>query len=90
MAGRRFLVSGRVQGVGYRDFARRIALREGIRGSARNLADGRVEVLAFGAAEALVALAEALAVGPDWGRVTEIVSDDISDEDVEPNTFDIR
>ena len=50
---RRALVSGTVQGVGYRAFARRAALELGIRGHARNLPDGRVEVLACGEAAAL-------------------------------------
>ena len=60
----RFLVSGRVQGVGYRAFVRRIAESLGVTGHARNLPGGRVEVVASGSLEARDALAEALAEGP--------------------------
>lgn len=60
----RFLVSGRVQGVGYRAFVRRIAEPLGLAGHARNLPDGRVEVIARGSLMARDALATALAEGP--------------------------
>jgi acylphosphatase len=60
----RFLVSGRVQGVGYRAFVRRIAEPLGITGQVRNLPDGRVEVIARGSLAARDALAAALTEGP--------------------------
>ena len=69
---RRALVSGTVQGVGYRAFARRAALGLGIRGHAVNLPDGRVEVLACGEAAALDAFIAELRSGPKWSRVTEV------------------
>lgn len=69
---RRALVSGTVQGVGYRAFARRAALDLGIRGHARNLPDGRVEVLACGEAAALEAFMAQLRAGPKWSRVTDV------------------
>ena len=50
---RRYLVSGRVQGVGFRFFADAVAQREGLHGWVRNLPDGRVEALAEGEADAL-------------------------------------
>ena len=53
MAAYRYLVSGRVQGVGYRYFVLREAERLGLAGFARNLPDGRVEVVAEGAEEVL-------------------------------------
>lgn len=68
----RFLVSGRVQGVGYRAFARREAEALGLSGHALNLPDGRVEVLAIGAAAAREALAAALARGPMLARVDAV------------------
>ncbi|MCA1818293.1 MAG: acylphosphatase, partial [Acidobacteria bacterium] len=46
---RKFLISGRVQRVGFRFFAQRAAARHQVAGYVRNLADGRVEVLAEGA-----------------------------------------
>ncbi len=51
--GKRFLISGRVQGVFYRGFAQREAVALALTGWARNLADGRVEVEAFGGEQAL-------------------------------------
>jgi acylphosphatase len=69
---RRALVSGTVQGVGYRAFARRTALELGVRGHARNLPDGRVEVLACGETAALDAFIAALRTGPKWSQVTQV------------------
>ena len=65
-------VSGWVQGVGYRAFARREALRLGLRGYARNLPDGSVEVLAEGSDEALRRLLIALRTGPIGSRVERV------------------
>ena len=64
MAQARFIVSGRVQGVGFRAATRAQALRLTLRGIARNLADGNVEVLAIGEAAALDALEAWLRHGP--------------------------
>lgn len=63
------LVDGQVQGVGYRAFARSAARKLGVHGHARNLADGRVEVLACGAAQALQEFTARLREGPRWARV---------------------
>ncbi|MCF6505857.1 acylphosphatase [Blastococcus sp. MG754426] len=66
------LVSGRVQGVGYRYFVRGLAQRAGLSGVARNLPDGRVEVVAEGPEAAVRELVAALD-GPDApGRVTGV------------------
>lgn len=72
---RRFLVSGRVQGVGYRWFARGEAERLGITGYAANLPDGRVEVVAVGDAVALDELEKSLARGPSAARVTGVIAE---------------
>jgi acylphosphatase len=69
---RRFLVGGRVQGVGYRMFARDAASLEGIAGSARNLEDGRVEVVAEGEAEAMIRFERAIRRGPPHARVADV------------------
>ena len=53
MVARRFLISGMVQGVGYRFFAMRAAARHQVLGTVRNLPDGRVEVLAEGDRDAM-------------------------------------
>jgi acylphosphatase len=65
----RFRVRGRVQGVGFRYFARQRADRLGIAGFARNLPDGSVEVIAEGEAEAMAAFEDALSQGPSFAEV---------------------
>ncbi len=68
----RCLVSGRVQGVAFRANARREALALGLTGWARNLPDGRVEVVACGTPAALDALTAWLSHGPALARVTGV------------------
>lgn len=70
---RAWLVEGRVQGVGFREWTRREAERlPKIRGFVRNLADGRVEVVAEGPPSELAALAGVLSRGPLHARVTRV------------------
>ena len=69
---RKYFVSGEVQGVGYRFFAQRVAARHQVVGYVRNLADGRVEVLAEGVRENVEALRHDLATGPQFGHVEQI------------------
>jgi acylphosphatase len=66
---RLYLVRGRVQGVGYRDFAQRAASALGLTGYVRNLDDGRVEVCAAGPPDKLSDLAAALRKGPRFSDV---------------------
>ena len=67
------VVSGHVQGVGFRYFVRELALRAGLAGSARNLPDGRVEVVLEGADDDDVRAAVAALSGPDApGTVTAV------------------
>ena len=68
----RFLVSGKVQGVWFRASARDQAVSLGLRGYARNLPDGRVEVLAVGDEAAIDELAAWLRQGPPLARVDEL------------------
>jgi acylphosphatase len=72
MAAQRFLVTGRVQGVGYRYFVLQEATRLGLTGFARNLPDGRVEVVAEGADEALSDLESRLLEGPSFSLVANV------------------
>lgn len=72
MPAARFLVSGKVQGVFFRASTREQALKLGLRGHAKNLADGRVEVLAEGDEYALDALGRWLHVGPPMARVAGV------------------
>ncbi len=69
----RCLVSGRVQGVSFRAATRAQAERLGLNGYARNLSDGRVEVLVCGEARAVAQLRNWLWVGPSLARVTDVV-----------------
>jgi acylphosphatase len=65
-------VSGQVQGVSFRAFARRQALQAQVRGWARNLDDGRVEVLLCGEPDAVQQVVEALHRGPPHAVVTAV------------------
>jgi acylphosphatase len=69
-------VSGRVQGVYYRASTASQARRLGVTGYARNLADGRVEVLACGEPEAVDALCAWLWKGPPAARVSDVRVED--------------
>lgn len=68
----RFLVSGRVQGVFYRASTREQALKLGLRGYAKNLADGRVEVLVVGEAAKIAELERWLWRGPERAAVNQV------------------
>lgn len=68
----RYVVKGRVQGVGYRYFALQEAQALGLAGFARNLADDGVEVLAEGPDEAHAAFEARLKQGPAFAKVTEV------------------
>ena len=69
---RKFLVSGQVQGVGFRFFAQDAARREGLSGHVSNHADGTVEAVAEGEAEALDRFERALRRGPSQSRVERV------------------
>jgi acylphosphatase len=80
-----------VQGVGFRWYVARHARALGLRGYARNLPDGRVEVVANGADEpALARLEQMLRAGPASARVERVERSDQPDEPVPPGSFDIR
>lgn len=70
------MVSGRVQGVGFRYFAQDAARAEGLHGYATNNDDGSVEVVAEGEAEALDRFELALRRGPSRSRVEKVVVDE--------------
>lgn len=69
---RAYRVTGRVQGVGFREWTRRTAERIGLVGSVRNKPDGSVEVQAAGSEEALGRLATMLEQGPPTARVDRV------------------
>jgi acylphosphatase len=86
---RRYLVRGRVQGVGFRWFTLRAARGLGLRGYVRNLPDGSVEVVAAGASAALDQLAAKLASGPSGALVQHVEPQDLP-EDASNATFEVR
>jgi acylphosphatase len=69
---RRYLVSGRVQGVGYRFFAHDAASVEGVSGWVANLPDGRVEVWIEGDGEAVERVDRRIRRGPPGARVADV------------------
>lgn len=79
---RRCFVAGRVQGVFYRASTRQKAHELGCRGYARNLPDGRVEVLAVGEPQAVHALIEWLWQGPPAAHVTAVEVVEVTLEEV--------
>lgn len=79
---RRFVISGRVQGVGYRWFARDAAMREGVAGWVTNLPDGRVEAFVEGDQDAVIRVERALRTGPPGARVNHVT---VIDEDAAGN-----
>lgn len=69
---RRFVIHGRVQGVGYRMWAQRQALQHGLEGFVRNRRDGSVEALVVGSPELVTSFIEACRRGPPGAAVTHI------------------
>ena len=87
---RRYLVSGEVQGVGFRWFVHRHAARLRLSGWAQNLSDGRVEVVASGSDDALAGLEGVLRQGPAGARVTALDITELPPVAVGRSGFDIR
>jgi acylphosphatase len=86
---RRCLVAGRVQGVFYRASTQGRARSLGVTGYARNLPDGRVEVLACGTPDSVQALCDWLWQGPPAAHVTAVVVEDVTGESLQgwPSSF---
>lgn len=72
MIARKFLISGEVQGVGFRYFAQRSAARHQVRGYVKNLEDGRVEVFAQGGEKYVEAFKHDMIAGPTYSKVEEV------------------
>jgi acylphosphatase len=71
-AAKRFIVKGRVQGVGFRYFAIRAAADCGVVGTVRNMPDGSVEAVAEGSDEAIAEFRRELTRGPSYAQVTAV------------------
>lgn len=73
---RRYVIGGRVQGVGFRFFTEAAAAREGLHGWVQNLPDGRVEISAEGEADAIERFERHVRHGPPGARVSDVQVDD--------------
>lgn len=87
---RRYRVTGRVQGVGFRYFTRREAARIGVTGWVRNRPDRSVEAVAQGAPERLTEFEGELHRGPRWSKVSGVDSKDESSMHEDFSSFEIR
>jgi len=88
---RRFWITGRVQGVGYRFFVERCAHALSVRGWVRNRSDGRVEVLAHGTPDALFRFEASLHSGPPGAQVEQVIAEPVPEGDASCSaTFEIR
>lgn len=85
----KFLISGEVQGVGYRWFVARHSRRLGLIGHARNLNDGRVEVVVCGEKESLDELEALLGAGPAHAQVSSVERLEVIDEEMRHKSFEI-
>lgn len=83
-------VTGRVQGVGFREFTRTIAQRLGIAGWVRNRDDGAVEVAAAGNPSQIETLLAAVRRGPSGGNVQEVRTLPVDEKEIMPKPFVIR
>ena len=81
------LIEGRVQGVGYRRFSQKEALRLGLCGWVRNLEDGRVEIKVTGLSENLQEFQRSLKSGPTFSSIRQIVV--VKDKERFEKTFEI-
>lgn len=75
----RYIVRGRVQGVGFRWWCRRVADELGVRGRVRNRADGTVEIVAAADPPTLAAFEDRLRAGPSMARVEDIEAESSSE-----------
>ena len=88
MLNRAFLITGRVQGVFFRDSTKKEALKLGLQGSALNLSDGKVKVCLRGESEDIDLLEKWLLIGPELAQVESVIEVDI-DQQTELNGFKV-
>jgi acylphosphatase len=90
LVGRRWVVVGRVQGVGFRWFVLNVAHSLGVRGWVRNTEDGAVEVVGLAGAATIDQLDTRLAAGPPGARIVSIERNDVPHEIVDGKSFRIK
>jgi acylphosphatase len=86
---RHIVVKGRVQGVGFRFHTRKQATKLNLHGYVRNLANGDVEILAYGDSHALQQLLAWCRQGPQWADVAEVIVNEHASDEV-LSGFEIR
>jgi acylphosphatase len=90
LVARRWVVFGRVQGVGFRWFVFGVAQALGVRGWVRNTEDGSVEVVGLAGASAIDQLDARLAAGPPGARILRVDRSDVPHEIVDGKSFRIK
>jgi len=88
LVNRAFVVSGRVQGVFFRDNTKKEAMKLGLEGSATNLSDGTVQVCLRGESNQIDLLERWLHIGPELAKVESVIEVDI-DQQLELNDFKV-
>jgi acylphosphatase len=83
LSSKRLIISGRVQGVGFRDWMVTQAQRLGVDGWVRNRSDGTVEALVSGTADAVEEIARHCRRGPRLAQITQII-EEMADPPEEP------
>ena len=87
---RRYVVTGRVQGVGYRNFVEHTAGKIPVDGYVRNRRDGTVEVFAMGPPEELLKLRKALERGPMMAQVARVYEEPSAVEEKYAGNFTVE
>ena len=77
LVARRYVIGGRVQGVGFRFFTEAVATREGLHGWVQNRSDGRVEIQVEGDAEAIERFERHVRQGPPAARTSYVEVEDV-------------
>lgn len=90
LASRRWIITGQVQGVGFRWFALSLARELEVVGWVSNLPDGSVEVVAKGLGRAITSLDGYLRKGPRGATVSEVTTNDVPHEAVDTKSFNIK
>lgn len=85
----KYIVSGVVQGVGFRYFAYTKAIRLGLKGYAKNMSNGNVEIYAFGEEDLLAIFKTSLGKGPSYSRVDNIETIEVN-IDAGFDTFEVK
>ena len=88
MVNRSFVISGRVQGIFFRENTKKESVKLGLQGSAMNLSDGTVKVCLRGETNQIDLLEKWLHVGPELAKVESVIEVDI-DQQLELNGFKV-